>query len=151
MCGRARPPSDVSEIKIAFGIPADAEYPGELGSGADRSGAGRVLRLQGRRPPPWGDALGPDPVLGQGYQDQLLDHQRPRRGGRHQAGFPGRVRQRRCLLPLDSFYEWKKTASGKQPYAIALKDRKLPLEENGFELEVPVRQPKLTRSKRRPR
>jgi putative SOS response-associated peptidase YedK len=31
-------------------------------------------------------------------------------------------RQRRCLVPLDSFYEWKKTA-GKQPYAIALKDR----------------------------
>jgi len=31
-------------------------------------------------------------------------------------------RQRRCLVPLDSFYEWKKTTSGKQPYAIALKD-----------------------------
>jgi putative SOS response-associated peptidase YedK len=26
-------------------------------------------------------------------------------------------------VPLDSFYEWKKTATGKQPYAIALKDR----------------------------
>jgi SOS response associated peptidase (SRAP) len=31
----------------------------------------------------------------------------------------------RCLVPLDSFYEWKKTAAGKQPYAIALKDRRL--------------------------
>ena len=30
-------------------------------------------------------------------------------------------RQRRCLVPLDSFYEWKKTATGKQPYAIGLK------------------------------
>jgi putative SOS response-associated peptidase YedK len=29
--------------------------------------------------------------------------------------------QRRCLVPLDSFYEWKKTGSGKQPYAIGLK------------------------------
>jgi putative SOS response-associated peptidase YedK len=29
--------------------------------------------------------------------------------------------QRRCLVPLDSFYEWKKTPSGKQPYAIGLK------------------------------
>jgi putative SOS response-associated peptidase YedK len=28
-------------------------------------------------------------------------------------------------VPLDSFYEWKKTAAGKQPYAIALKDRRL--------------------------
>ena len=34
-------------------------------------------------------------------------------------------RQRRCLVPLDSFYEWKKTTAGKQPYAIALKDRRL--------------------------
>jgi len=30
-------------------------------------------------------------------------------------------RQRRCLLPVDNFYEWAKTPSGKQPYAIALK------------------------------
>jgi putative SOS response-associated peptidase YedK len=28
-------------------------------------------------------------------------------------------------VPVDSFYEWKKTASGKQPYAIALADRRL--------------------------
>jgi putative SOS response-associated peptidase YedK len=30
-------------------------------------------------------------------------------------------RQRRCLVPVDNFYEWKKTATGKQPYAIGLK------------------------------
>jgi len=34
-------------------------------------------------------------------------------------------RQRRCLVPLDNFYEWKKTGTGKQPYAIALADRRL--------------------------
>ena len=33
--------------------------------------------------------------------------------------------RRRCLVPVDSFYEWKKTATGKQPYAIALADRGL--------------------------
>jgi putative SOS response-associated peptidase YedK len=33
--------------------------------------------------------------------------------------------RRRCLVPVDSFYEWKKTATGKQPYAIALSDRSL--------------------------
>jgi putative SOS response-associated peptidase YedK len=26
-------------------------------------------------------------------------------------------------VPVDNFYEWKKTATGKQPYAIALADR----------------------------
>src|SRR5262249_31480588 len=33
--------------------------------------------------------------------------------------------RRRCLVPVDNFYEWAKTASGKQPYAIALADRGL--------------------------
>jgi hypothetical protein len=30
-------------------------------------------------------------------------------------------RQRRCLVPVDNFYEWAKTVAGKQPYGIALK------------------------------
>jgi putative SOS response-associated peptidase YedK len=29
-------------------------------------------------------------------------------------------RYRRCLVPLDNFYEWKKTPTGKQTYAIRL-------------------------------
>jgi putative SOS response-associated peptidase YedK len=33
--------------------------------------------------------------------------------------------RRRCLVPVDNFYEWKKTADGKQPYVIALADRGL--------------------------
>jgi putative SOS response-associated peptidase YedK len=28
-------------------------------------------------------------------------------------------------VPVDNFYEWKKTATGKQPYAIALADRQI--------------------------
>ena len=28
---------------------------------------------------------------------------------------------RRCVVPVDAFYEWQRTAGGKQPYAIALK------------------------------
>jgi putative SOS response-associated peptidase YedK len=31
--------------------------------------------------------------------------------------------RRRCLVSVDGFYEWKKTETGKQPYAIALADR----------------------------
>ena len=33
--------------------------------------------------------------------------------------------RRRCLVPVNGFYEWKKTVSGKQPYAIALADHPL--------------------------
>ena len=31
--------------------------------------------------------------------------------------------RRRCLVPVDNFYEWRKTEIGKQPYALALADR----------------------------
>ena len=33
--------------------------------------------------------------------------------------------RRRCLVPVDNFYEWKKTPGGKQPYGIALADQHL--------------------------
>ena len=31
--------------------------------------------------------------------------------------------KRRCILPVDGFYEWRAIKQGKQPYAIAMKDR----------------------------
>ena len=36
--------------------------------------------------------------------------------------FRGALASRRCLVPADAFYEWKATATGKQPYAIARTD-----------------------------
>jgi putative SOS response-associated peptidase YedK len=32
------------------------------------------------------------------------------------------VRKRRCLIPADGFYEWRKTGAGKQPYLIGFED-----------------------------
>jgi putative SOS response-associated peptidase YedK len=37
--------------------------------------------------------------------------------------FRDAYRERRCILPIDGFYEWQATKGGKQPYAIAMKDR----------------------------
>jgi putative SOS response-associated peptidase YedK len=34
--------------------------------------------------------------------------------------YRGPFRRQRCLVPANGFYEWKKTADGKQPYFIAL-------------------------------
>jgi putative SOS response-associated peptidase YedK len=36
--------------------------------------------------------------------------------------FRDAFRQRRCLVPVDFFYEWRKLPDGKQPYAIGLAD-----------------------------
>jgi putative SOS response-associated peptidase YedK len=33
--------------------------------------------------------------------------------------------RRRCLVPVDNFFEWKKIDGGKQPYAIAMADHRL--------------------------
>ncbi|WP_439882163.1 SOS response-associated peptidase [Pontibacter sp. MBLB2868] len=39
--------------------------------------------------------------------------------------FRGLVSRRRCLVPADGFYEWRKTAAGKVPYRFLLKDEAL--------------------------
>ena len=36
--------------------------------------------------------------------------------------FRGALKQRRCLVPADAFYEWRAMPDGKQPYAIARQD-----------------------------
>jgi len=46
-------------------------------------------------------------------------------GERVEAGQREAFQRRRCLVPLDGFYEWKKIGTGKQPYAVALANRRL--------------------------
>jgi putative SOS response-associated peptidase YedK len=36
--------------------------------------------------------------------------------------YRGAFKKRRCLIPADSFYEWKKAGTVKQPYSIGMKD-----------------------------
>jgi putative SOS response-associated peptidase YedK len=36
--------------------------------------------------------------------------------------FRDAYRLRRCIVPVDGFFEWEATRGGKQPYAIAMKD-----------------------------
>jgi putative SOS response-associated peptidase YedK len=38
--------------------------------------------------------------------------------------FRSAVKQRRCLIPSDGFYEWQKVGSGKQPHLIRFADRR---------------------------
>src|SRR5262249_978172 len=39
------------------------------------------------------------------------------------AAFRSALRKRRCLVPADSFYEWKKLPKGKAPMRVTLKDQ----------------------------
>ena len=105
MCGRAKLPDDVSEIKLDLKIDFD-----EIGDYRPRWNAAPTSKLpvvissHGERTLTamrWGL----DPVLGQGHQDRLFDLQRPRRRHRYTPGLPRRLagrpplpRHRRRLL-----------------------------------------------------
>jgi len=39
--------------------------------------------------------------------------------------FRDALKSRRCLIPADGFYEWKRTATGKQPYCFEVNDAEL--------------------------
>jgi putative SOS response-associated peptidase YedK len=39
--------------------------------------------------------------------------------------FSEALRQRRCLIPADGFYEWQRTATGKQPYCFEVSDNEV--------------------------
>jgi putative SOS response-associated peptidase YedK len=129
MCGRAKLETDVSEIKIAFRIPA--EYPTP------------------NFPPSWNVAptdnlpiVRYDPSAGHRTLDLMRWGLVPYWAKDNKIGFSTinamaetvdikpvfreAFVRRRCIVPVDSFYEWKKLdAKTKQPYAIALADRSL--------------------------
>jgi putative SOS response-associated peptidase YedK len=69
--------------------------------------------------------MGLGAVLGEGHQRRLRQHQCQGRGIESKPAFREAFARRRCLVPVDNFYEWQKTANGKQPYAIALADRSI--------------------------
>jgi putative SOS response-associated peptidase YedK len=128
MCGRARLSSDVSEIKLVFSIPPERPLPNIAPSWNlaptdpapvvyhDAKDSGRRLEVMR-----WGliPYWAKDIKIGFSTINARAEEIDTK------PAFREAFRQRRCLVPLDSFYEWKKTATGKQPYAIALADRRL--------------------------
>jgi putative SOS response-associated peptidase YedK len=128
MCGRARLSSDVSEIKIAFGIPPERPTPNFAPSWNlaptdpapivyyDANDGGRRLEVMR-----WGLI----PYWAKDIKIRFSTINARAEEIDTKPAFREAFQRRRCLVPLDSFYEWKKTETGKQPYAIALKDRRL--------------------------
>lgn len=129
MCGRAKLETDVSEIRITFRIPPDYPVP--------------------NFPPSWNVAptdhlpiLRYDPKAGHRTLDLMRWGLVPYWAKDIKIGFSTinamaetvdtkpvfreAFQRRRCIVPVDSFYEWKKVdAKTKQPYAVAFEDRSL--------------------------
>jgi putative SOS response-associated peptidase YedK len=124
MCGRARLSSDVSEIKLVFRIPPERPTPNFAASwnvaptdplpvvrydAKDRQRSLEVMR--------WGLV----PFWAKDIKVGFANINAKAEGIENKPAFREAFRQRRCLVPVDNFYEWKKIDGGKQPYAIALK------------------------------
>jgi putative SOS response-associated peptidase YedK len=123
MCGRARLSTDVSEIKIAFAIPPERPTPNFAPSWnvapTDPLPVVHYDAKEGQRSldimrwgliPYWAKDL----KIGYSTFNARAEEIDTK------PAFREAFRQRRCLVPLDNFYEWKKTETGKQPYAIGL-------------------------------
>jgi putative SOS response-associated peptidase YedK len=124
MCGRARLSSDVSEIKVAFRIPPERPAPNFAASwNVAPTDPLPVVRYDAKERQRSLDVMrwGLVPFWAKDIKVGFANINAKAEGIEKKPAFREAFRQRRCLVPVDSFYEWKKTPTGKQPYAIGLK------------------------------
>ena len=128
MCGRVRLSSDVNEIKLVFSVPEHRPTPNFPptwnGAPTDQLPIVRFDKRAGERSldlARWGLV----PYWAKDIKVGFANINAKAEGIENRPAFREAFQRRRCLVPVDNFYEWKKTATGKQPYAIALADRGL--------------------------
>jgi len=128
MCGRARISSDVSEIKLVFSIPPERPAPNFAANwNAAPTDMLPVVR--------WDAAAGLRSLdlLRWGLvpywaKEVKIGYTTINARAETVAGMPAfrePFRRRRCLVPFDSFYEWRKIDGGTQPYAVARADGRI--------------------------
>src|ERR1700758_4491465 len=128
MCGRVRLSSDVSEIRLVFGIPPERPTPNFPQSwNVAPTDSLPVVRFDTKAGQRSLDMLrwGLIPYRAKDIKVGFANINAKAEGIESKPAFGKAFERRRCLVPVDNFYEWKKTATGKQPYAIALADRGL--------------------------
>jgi putative SOS response-associated peptidase YedK len=124
MCGRAKLSTDFSEIKIAFRVLPERPTPNFAPSWniapTDPMPAVRYDAKAGQRSLDvmrWGLV----PYWAKDIKIGFSTFNARAEEIETKPAFRDAFQKRRCLVPLDSFYEWKKIETGKQPYAIGLK------------------------------
>jgi len=126
MCGRVRLSSDVSEIRLVFSIPPHRPTPNFPPSwNVAPTDPLPVVRFDPRGCERSLDVLrwGLVPYWAKDLKVGFANINAKAEGIENRPAFREAFHRRRCLVPVDNFYEWKKTGTGKQPYAITLADR----------------------------
>ncbi len=128
MCGRARLSSDVSEIKLVFSIPPERPPPNFAASwNVAPTDSLPVVRYDARAGERSLDVMrwGLVPFWAKDTKVGFSNINAKAEGVDTRPAFREAFQRRRCLVPLDNFYEWKKLGKERQPYAVALADRRL--------------------------
>src|SRR5215831_10961623 len=126
MCGRVHLSADVNEIEGVFSIPPHRPSPNFSPSWnaapTDQLPVVRYDRKAGERSLDllrWGLV----PYWAKDMNVGFANINAKAEGIETRPASREAFARRRCLVPVNGFYEWKKTGTGKQPYAIALADR----------------------------
>jgi putative SOS response-associated peptidase YedK len=128
MCGRARLSSDVSEIKLVFSIPPERPTPNVPANwNAAPTEDLPVVRRDAKAGQRSVDIMrwGLVPFWAKDIKVGFANINAKAEGIDMKAAFREAFARRRCLIPFDCFYEWKKLGKERQPYAVALADRQL--------------------------
>jgi putative SOS response-associated peptidase YedK len=128
MCGRARLSSDVSEVKLVFSIPPERPAPNFAASwNVAPTDSLPVVRYDGRSGERSLDMMrwGLVPFWAKDIKVGFANINAKAEGIDRRPAFREAFQRRRCLVPLENFYEWKKLDKERQPYAVALADRRL--------------------------
>jgi putative SOS response-associated peptidase YedK len=128
MCGRVRLSSDVSEIKLVFSTPQYRPSPNFAPSwNAVPTDQLPIVRFDAKARERSLDLArwGLVPFWAKDIKVGFANINAKAEGIETRPAFREAFQRRRCLVPVDNFYEWQKTRTSKQPYAIALADRRL--------------------------
>jgi len=121
MCGRFELHTNPAAIALAFGLAHPPAIAPRYNIApmqdvpvirATRSGERELAQVRWGLVPRWAK----DPSIGARMINARAETLEAK------PAFRNALKWHRCLLPADSFYEWKAVAGGKQPYRIAMKD-----------------------------
>ncbi len=119
MCGRYTLSSSSDEIALLFDLHDLPPVLPRYNLAPTQEAA--VVRVPGAggSAPARAAALGADSLLGEGGGHRQQADQRPSpRTLAEKASFKWSFKKKRCLIPADGFFEWKKEGKSKQPYLI---------------------------------
>jgi putative SOS response-associated peptidase YedK len=124
MCGRYAFFAPADAVRRWFGVPFVPEFAARWNAAPTQDlpvvreqepGAREVALLRWGLVPSWAK----EPSIGQ----RMINARAETLGER--PAYRNAFRRRRCVVPANGWYEWQKTASGKQPYFLTRRDDEL--------------------------